>query len=76
MVGHGCKACCNWMVGAAAGRTGPDCAPPRQKALPEHLRTGIAGEDAAFFELLRKGYTVVARRWSGGNVAGDVDLIA
>ena len=43
---------------------------------PEHLLTGLAGEDAAFFELLRKGYTVVARRWSSGNVAGDVDLIA
>ena len=43
---------------------------------PEHLLTGLAGEDTAFFELLRKGYTVVARRWSAGNVAGDVDLIA
>ncbi len=47
-----------------------------KQQLPEHLLTGLAGEDAAFFELLRKGYTVVARRWSGGNVAGDVDLIA
>jgi putative endonuclease len=26
--------------------------------------------------LRRKGYVVVARRWSSGNVAGDVDLIA
>lgn len=43
---------------------------------PDHLRTGIAGEDAAFFELRRKGYTVVARRWSAGNLSGDVDLIA
>jgi len=43
---------------------------------PEHLLTGLAGEDAAFFELLRRGYKVVARRWSAGNVAGDVDLIA
>ena len=73
---HGRKAGGNWMAGAAAGRTGPDRAPPRQKQLPEHLLTGLAGEDAAFFELLRKGYTVVARRWSAGNVAGDVDLIA
>ena len=47
-----------------------------RRQLPEHLLTGLAGEDAAFFELVRKGYTVVARRWSGGNVAGDVDLIA
>jgi putative endonuclease len=44
--------------------------------LPAHLVTGITGEDAAFFYLRRKGYTVVARRWSAGNVPGDVDLIA
>lgn len=44
--------------------------------LPEHLLSGISGEDAAFFELMRKGYTVVARRWSAGALAGDVDLIA
>lgn len=45
-------------------------------ALPAHLITGIEGEDAAFFHLLRKGYTVVARRWSSGDVPGDLDLIA
>ena len=44
--------------------------------LPLHLQTGLAGEDAAFFELRRKGYTVVARRWSAGNLPGDLDLIA
>lgn len=44
--------------------------------LPAHLRAGMAGEDAAFFYLRRKGYVVVARRWSAGNVPGDVDLIA
>jgi putative endonuclease len=43
---------------------------------PRHLATGVRGEDAAFFHLLRSGYTVVARRWSAGNVPGDVDLIA
>jgi putative endonuclease len=43
---------------------------------PAHLAVGIEGEDAAFFYLLRKGYTVVARRWSSGDVPGDVDLIA
>jgi putative endonuclease len=44
--------------------------------LPEHLLTGVEGEDAAFFHLRRKGYTVVARRWSSGTVPGDIDLIA
>ncbi len=48
----------------------------RAESLPAHLATGIEGDDAAFFHLRRKGYTVVARRWSSGDVPGDVDLIA
>ena len=48
----------------------------RQASLPIHLVTGLEGEDAAFFFLRRKGYLVVARRWSSGNVPGDLDLIA
>jgi putative endonuclease len=48
----------------------------RNKFLPAHLATGIDGENAAFFYLLRKGYTVVARRWSSGEMPGDIDLIA
>jgi putative endonuclease len=43
---------------------------------PAHLAVGIEGEDAVFFHLQRKGYTVVARRWSSGDAPGDVDLIA
>jgi len=45
-------------------------------ALPVHLVTGIEGETAAYFHLRCKGYVVVARRWSSGDVPGDVDLIA
>ena len=48
----------------------------RAEALPLHLVTGIAGENAAFFHMRRIGYTVVARRWSSGDRPGDVDLIA
>ncbi|HWG21026.1 MAG TPA: YraN family protein [Terracidiphilus sp.] len=48
----------------------------RPAASPPHLLVGIRGEDKAFFELQRKGYTVVASRWSAGNLPGDVDLIA
>jgi putative endonuclease len=44
--------------------------------LPEHLRTGERGEEAAFFFLLRNGFLVVARRWRFGQVPGDLDLIA
>jgi len=45
-------------------------------AQPAHLTVGIEGEDAAYFYLRRKGYAVVARRWSSGELPGDVDLIA
>lgn len=45
-------------------------------SLPAHLAVGIEGENAVLFYLRRKGYTVVARRWSSGDVPGDVDLIA
>ncbi|MGD0519680.1 MAG: YraN family protein [Terracidiphilus sp.] len=48
----------------------------RPENLPAHLATGIDGENAAFFYLRRKGYVVVARRWSAGNLPGDLDLIA
>jgi len=48
----------------------------RSNTLPAHLATGIEGETAAFFYLRRKGYVVVARRWSSGDAPGDVDLIA
>jgi putative endonuclease len=48
----------------------------RANSVAPHLLTGIEGEEAACFYLLGKGYTVVARRWSGGNQPGDLDLIA
>jgi len=53
-----------------AGRRG------RGSELPAHLRTGERGEEAAFFFLRRKGFTVVARRWNDGPLPGDLDLIA
>jgi putative endonuclease len=45
-------------------------------SMPAHLVIGIEGEDAVLFYLRRKGCTIVARRWSSGDVPGDVDLIA
>jgi putative endonuclease len=48
----------------------------RQPAPAAHLVTGIEGEDAAYSYLRRKNYVVAARRWSAGNVPGDLDLIA
>jgi putative endonuclease len=58
-----------WMDGLAARRG-------RTVDLPAHLKTGLEGEEAAFFHLRRKGYTVIARRWTAGNLPGDLDLIA
>jgi putative endonuclease len=48
----------------------------RRSELPEHLITGERGEEAAFFFLIRGGFTVVARRWNDGPLPGDLDLIA
>src|ERR1700722_7142616 len=41
-----------------------------------HLELGRRGEEAAFFYLRRRGYTVVARGWRSGKVPGDLDLVA
>jgi putative endonuclease len=48
----------------------------RNKPIAPHLKTGLRGEDAASFYLRRKGFYVVARRWSSGSGPGDIDLIA
>jgi putative endonuclease len=42
---------------------------------PAHLEVGRRGEEAAFFYLRRRGYTVVARDWRTGKVRGDLDLV-
>jgi putative endonuclease len=41
-----------------------------------HLETGLRGERAAFFWLMRRGYVVVARGWHSARARGDLDLIA
>jgi putative endonuclease len=42
---------------------------------PEHLRTGQRGEEAAYFYLQRRGYTMVARKLRSSNGRGEIDLI-
>jgi len=42
---------------------------------PQHLRTGLRGEEEALYHLRRMGYTIVARRWVSPKVPGDIDLI-
>ena len=65
-----------WLERAVAGLDWVARRRGRAESQPAHLTIGLEGEDAAFFFLRRKGYTVVARRWSSGEVPGDVDLIA
>jgi putative endonuclease len=66
----------DWLERALAGLDLVAQRRGRAPALPAHLLTGIKGEDAAYFYLRRKGYIVVARRWSAANLPGDLDLIA
>ena len=47
----------------------------RGSATPAHLATGLAGERAAYFELRRHGYKVVAQRWTSPRLRGDIDLV-
>jgi putative endonuclease len=65
-----------WLNGVERGFAAADRIARRRSVKPAHLTTGLQGEDAAYFYLRRKGYTVVARRWSPGHQPGDLDLIA
>jgi putative endonuclease len=68
-----------WIAGLERGIAGLDWIAQRRggnASIPAHLIAGMQGEDAAYFYLRRKGYVVVARRWSPGHEPGDIDLIA
>lgn len=66
----------NWLERSLAGLNWVAKRRGANADLAPHLATGIAGEDAALFYLQRKGYVVVARRWSSKKVRGDLDLVA
>ena len=66
----------NLLAGTVAWLDGVSVWQGRAAAQAEHLATGERGEEAAFFYLRRKGFTVVARRWNDGPLPGDLDLIA
>jgi putative endonuclease len=42
---------------------------------PVHLRTGVRGEEEAYFYLRRQGYTMVARNYRTPRYRGEIDLI-
>jgi putative endonuclease len=48
----------------------------RRPVRAAHLETGLRGERAGFFWLMRRGYVVVARGWHSARARGDLDLIA
>jgi putative endonuclease len=43
--------------------------------LPAHQLTGRRGEEAAYFYLRRRGYTIIARNYRSPNHRGDLDLV-
>ena len=71
-----CSSACesvSWNRRSTPSSTPPSAAAPRAA---EHLRTGLEGERAAFFWLMRRGYVIVARAWHSSRAPGDLDLIA
>ena len=49
--------------------------PQRNKA-PEHLRTGIRGEEEAYFYLRRQGYVIIARNYRTPRSRSELDIVA
>jgi putative endonuclease len=47
----------------------------RGRRTAPHLATGLRGEEEALFHLRKRGFVIVARRWSSPKMPGDVDLI-
>jgi putative endonuclease len=47
----------------------------RPDEAPSHQRTGRRGEEAAYFDLRKLGYTMVARNFRTPRCRGEVDLI-
>jgi putative endonuclease len=64
----------NLMESAVCALAGGPARPTPERA--EHLETGLLGERAAFFWLMRRGYVVVARAWHSSRAPGDLDIIA
>src|SRR6266567_2583112 len=43
--------------------------------MPAHQRTGRKGEEAAYFYLRRRGYTIIARNYRSPHHRGELDLV-
>jgi len=53
---------------ALIGRDNPE-------QLPQHILTGKAGEEAAYFYLREHGYVIVARNFRSPRSKGEIDLV-
>jgi putative endonuclease len=47
----------------------------RPEEIPAHLRTGRRGEEAAYFYLRQRGYTIIARNFRSPQHRGEIDLV-
>ena len=46
-----------------------------KKSLPEHLRTGVRGEELAYFQLRQLGYVMIARNYRSPRSRSELDLV-
>jgi putative endonuclease len=58
-----------WSLDWFVGRTLP------ADGRPMHQRTGVRGEEEAYFFLRKLGYTIVARNFRSPRCRGEIDLI-
>ena len=49
--------------------------PTKKDARPEHLRTGVRGEEEAYFFLRKQGYVVIARNYRSPRSRSELDLV-
>lgn len=47
-----------------------------QSKIPQHLKTGMRGEEETYFHLRKLGYVMVARNFRSPRRRGEIDLIA
>jgi putative endonuclease len=48
---------------------------PKDDEIPPHQRLGRRGEEAAYFYLRRRGYTIISRNYRSPHYKGELDLV-
>ncbi|HZS26343.1 MAG TPA: YraN family protein [Candidatus Angelobacter sp.] len=48
---------------------------PLKKSVPEHLHTGMRGEEEAYFYLRKQGYVMIARNYRSPRSRSELDLV-